>query len=46
MYQLATVYRKTGKIQRADQLFDKVSQAGTTAATGSPSLTLEQLLRR
>ena len=46
MYQLATVYRKTGKTQRADELFDKVSQARSTPTTDSPSLTLEHLLRR
>jgi Tfp pilus assembly protein PilF len=46
MYQLATVYRKTGKTQRADELFDKVSQARSAPTTDSPSLTLEHLLRR
>lgn len=45
LYQLATIYRKTGNTKRADELFEKVAKA-RKAPDDSNRPNLEQIIRR
>ena len=45
-YQLATVYRKSGNLKRADELFEKVGNARTDSPADDAKRTLQEVIRR